>query len=197
MGSNVGGAVRKEGRSPGAGKLILLKPESQIPDATLVTRVLDGDHGAFEILVRRHQGALYRRARWMGLDSDTAADLVQDALVKAFESLSTCRDRDRFKLWAGQILRNKCLDFFKSPARRGVDLRVTLPATDGNPEFEHDTGALRMRLQEALGILPEEQREAFLMKHAEDLSYEEMAELAAASVRAMQMRAHRARHVMK
>lgn len=185
--------MREESRSALAGKLAVLNPELQISDATLVNRTLDGDQGAFEVLVRRHQSALFRRARWMGLDHDTASDMVQDSLIKAYESLGTCRAPDRFKLWVGRILRNKCLDFLKSAARRGVVLVSHPPTASGNAEFEHDTQTLRKRLNEALAVLPEEQREAFLMKHGENLSYEEMAELTGTSVSAMKMRVHRAR----
>jgi RNA polymerase sigma-70 factor (ECF subfamily) len=189
--------VREQNRSALAGKLVVLDPELQVPDSTLVKRTLDGDQGAFEVLVRRHQSALFRRARWMGLDHDTASDMVQDSLIKAYESLGTCRDPERFKLWVGRILRNKCLDFLKSAARRGVVLEVAVPAASGNAEFDHDTPTLRKRLNEAFAVLPEEQREAFLMKHGENLSYEEMAELAGTSVSAMKMRVHRARQSLR
>lgn len=189
--------MREESRSALAGKLFVLNPGPQIPDATLVHRTLDGDQGAFEALVRRHQSALYRRARWMGLDHDTASDMVQDSLIKAYQSLATCRDRDRFKLWVGRILRNKCLDFLKSAARRGVVLESHPPNSYGNAEFEHETQTLRKRLNEALAVLPEEQREAFLMKHGENLSYDEMAELTGSSVSAMKMRVHRARQSLR
>jgi len=87
------------------------RPAVEISDAAFVARVLNGERDAFEILVRRHQAFLFRRARWMGLDADTAADLVQDALIKAYQNLSTCREPDRFGFWVGKILRNLCLDF--------------------------------------------------------------------------------------
>jgi RNA polymerase sigma-70 factor (ECF subfamily) len=133
----------------------------------------------------------------MGLEADTAADMVQDAFVKAYESLKTCRDPNRFRVWVGQILRNKCLDFLKSAGRRSVPLSLSLPASSGNPEMEQERSALREQLKQALATLPTEQREAFLMKHGEDLSYEEMAELTGASVSAMKMRVHRARELLR
>ena len=166
--------------------------DSEISDALLVAQVLNGDQSGFEILVRRHQAALFRRARWMGLDADTAADMVQDSLIKAYKNLWSCREPDRFGFWVGQILRNRCLDFLKSAARRSVPLPLFLPANHGNPELEAQRRTLGSRLTTALASLPEEQREAFLMKHAEGLSYDEMAALAHASVSAMKMRVHRA-----
>ena len=68
----------------------------EVPDAVLVARALKQDKCAFEVLVRRHQAALFRRARWMGLDADTAADMVQETLVKAYQNLESCRDASRF-----------------------------------------------------------------------------------------------------
>ena len=171
--------------------------DREIPDATLVALVLDGDRAAFEPLVRRHQASLFRRARWMGLDTDTAADMVQDSLVKAYESLGSCRDPARFGCWAGRILRNRCLDFLKSAARRGVPLPLSLPANDGDPVLEEERSRLRTRLNAALATLPQEQREAFVMKHGEGLSYDEMAQLSDASVSAMKMRVHRATETLR
>jgi RNA polymerase sigma-70 factor (ECF subfamily) len=170
---------------------------SQGEDAELVARVLSSDTRAFEDLVLKHQTALFRRARWMGLEPDAAADLVQDTFIKAYESLGTCRDPSRFYVWVAQILRNKCLDFFKSASRRVVPLSLSIPADWGNPELEQSRNALRTRLIDVLAALPEEQREAFLMKHGDDMSYEEMAELTGASVSAMKMRVHRARDLLR
>jgi RNA polymerase sigma-70 factor, ECF subfamily len=177
--------------------VVLGRPAVEISDSVLVARVLNGERDAFEILVRRHQAFLFRRARWMGLDADTAADIVQDALIKAYQNLSTCREPDRFGFWVGKILRNQCLDFLKSAARRSVPLSPLLAANYGNPEVEEQRSTLRNRLMAALALLPLEQREAFLMKHGEGLSYDEMAELTNVSVSAMKMRVHRATELLR
>ena len=169
----------------------------EIPDGMLVTRVLAGDRGAFELLIRKHQASLFRRARWMGLDADTSSDMVQDTLVKAYTNLGSCRDPNRFGYWIGRILRNRILDFLKSADRRGIPLSPSLPANCGDPELEEVRSTLRNLLQDALAALPAEQREAFLMKHGEGCSYDEMAELADTSVSAMKMRVHRARETLQ
>ena len=171
--------------------------EIEMADEILVARAQKGDHNAFEILVRRHQAFLFRRARWMGLDTDTAADMVQDTLVKTYECLRGCRERNRFRAWVGQILRNRCLDFLKSAARRSVPLPLFLPSSHGNPELEEQRSTLRNKLSNALAMLAQEQREAFLMKHGEGLSYDEMAELTGLSVSAMKMRVHRASETLR
>jgi RNA polymerase sigma-70 factor (ECF subfamily) len=181
-----------------AAEFINAPPRKQVDlsDAMLVECVLKGDQAAFELLVQRHQAALFRRARWMGLDAETAADMVQDTLVKAYQNLRQCRDRDRFGFWAGRILRNRVLDFLKSAERRGVRLSLCLSDVP-DPELEHARTNLRSALHEALALLPDEQREAFLLKHVEGCSYEEMADLAETSLSAMKMRVHRARETLR
>jgi RNA polymerase sigma-70 factor, ECF subfamily len=193
LGRRIGGSMSIKPPSTDAWtETVGIYPDDETADGTLVALVLDGSQDAFEILVRRHQAVLFRRARWMGLDSDTAADMVQDSFINAYKNLASCRDPDRFGFWVGKILRNRCLDFLKSAAARNVPLPLFVPATDGNPEIEEQRSKLRDQLKAALAMLPDEQREAFLMKHAEDLSYDEMAELTGASVSAMKMRVHRA-----
>ena len=131
------------------------------------------------------------------MDPDTAADLVQDSLVTAYERLGSCRSPERFGIWVGRILRNRCLDHLKSAARRGLPLHPFLPDSGRGPDGDAEGNALRRQLNEALATLPAEQREAFLMKHGEGRSYDEMADLAEASVSAMKMRVHRAREALQ
>ena len=165
-------------------------------DGALVRRVLDGDRRAYEHLVRRHQGALYRHARGMGLDPDTAEDMVQETLVRAYASLPECRDGAAFRAWAFRILRNRCLDHFKNIRRRDVPLELASP--DGAEGFgEVPSTELRHELDDALGRLSPLLREAFLLKHEGGYSYDELAEIADTSPSAVKMRVHRAREELR
>ena len=166
-------------------------------DAELVRSVLAGQTDAYAVLVRRHQEALYRHARAVGIDRDTAEDMVQEALVKAYERLDRCREPDRFGLWARRILRNRCLDHLKSPStRRSAPLSDRLRAPD-DPHQRLEIGSIGEALDSALEALPPEQREVFLLKHVECHSYEEIAEMVGASVSALKMRVHRARELLR
>lgn len=170
----------------------------ELGDAALVARVLDGEDEAYAELVRRHQGPLYGHARGMGLDRDTAEDLVQDAFVRAYTRLDTCRDRDRFGLWLFRIFRHRCLDHVKSPRRRTVPVEdVELHAERGLPERDALMSELRDDLARHLGELPHDLREAFLMKHHEGRSYDEMAEALDAAPGTLRMRVHRAREALR
>ena len=166
-------------------------------DAALVEQVLAGDREAFSFLVRRHQDELYRYARNLRLDHDSAADLVQEAFVTAYTRLGQCSDPARFRFWLFRILRNRCLDFLRDIRRRSVPLEDVSLVARGTPADETSGSELRDTLAQALDALSPDLREAFLMKHHEGRSYQEMAELAEASVPAMKMRVHRARETLR
>ena len=165
-------------------------------DAKLVARARAGSHRAYERLVRRHQGALFRHARGMGLDRDTAEDMVQEALVKAYTGLAGCRDGAAFRAWVFRILRNCCLDHFKNIRRLDVSLEEASPegaegfGTAPSTELSHE-------LDDALGRISPLLREAFLLKHEAGYSYDEMAEIAETSPSAVKMRVHRAREELR
>lgn len=174
------------------------EPSGEPGDAALVRRVLEGDREAYSALVTRHQDDLFRYARSMDIDADTARDLVQDAFVKGYTSLASCRDPEHFGTWVFRILRNRCLDWLKNVRRRRVPLDdVVLPDGREGPDGEVALEELGDRLRRALDGLTPDLRDAFLLKHLEERSYDEMAELAGASVSAMKMRVHRAREALR
>ena len=161
-------------------------------DAAVVQRVLGGDTDAFGLLVARHQGRGARFAQAMLGDRQDAEEALQDAFVRAFRSLRTCRDPERFGAWFLQILVNRCRTRGSLTSRRaGV--------------FVHDDGVLetaaarpahdaewREEINRALAQLDALQREAFLLKHVDGLDYEAMARLTGARVPALKMRVKRA-----
>ncbi len=168
-----------------------------VMDAQLVMRVLDGDLDAYAGLVHRHQDAIYRHARGLGLDHDTSVDVVQDAFVKAYDRLSDCREGANYKAWLFRICRNLCFDEL-----RNVRRRMTIPMSDVElVEALQDPAAgpdeMTLTLREALERVPSALREAFLLKHDAGYTYEEIAELTEASPSAVKMRVHRAREALR
>jgi len=157
-----------------------------------VTAVL---HGDFAQLVSRHQDSLYRYGRGLGLDHDTALDLVQEAFVKAHERRGQCRDPERVRSWLFRIFRNAMLDWARNVRRTEVPLLdVEEPAGDEDFAERH---ALREAIGSALASLPPILREAFLLRHELGHSYEEIAELTGTSLSAAKMRVARARETLR
>lgn len=168
-------------------------------DADLIQRIVRGDRDAYALLVRRYQEPLFRHAYGMVRDADTAADLVQDSFVKAYGSLHTCQDPSRFGAWVFQILRNRCRDHLKAPRRRTVPIedQDLLPSASADPLRLLEQSETGREIEDALAALPEDQREAFLLKHVEELSYEEMSKRLGAGVSALKMRVMRAREALQ
>lgn len=164
-------------------------------DAELIAAVLAGDVEAFSGLVRRHEDTCIRFAvRMLGSRVD-ADDALQSAFMRAFRGLRNCREPDRFGGWLYHIVVNECRTYASRQRRR--ELRFT-SATDAieravapgsEPEEDADVGG---HIENALGMLPADQREAFLLKHVEELTYDEMAEMTGVSVSALKMRVKRA-----
>lgn len=169
-------------------------------DAAVIARVRAGDREAYRILVRRYQDGLYRHALRMIGHADTAADLVQGALVKAYSHIHRCRDPERFGAWLFRILANRCKDHLKSRRRRDVSLdsmEMSTARSAENPALDAERLELRELLGRALEKLPYIQREAFLLKHVEGLSYEEISERLDVSIPALKMRVLRAREALR
>lgn len=171
----------------------------QETDGALVARILAGNSAPFAILVRRYQESLFRYAHGMAGDGDAAADLVQDAFIKAYRNLEGCQNPDRFGAWVFRILVNSCKDYLRSPRRRRESLSDDLPATatDADPGLTFEQGELQTAINAALAALPFAQRQAFLLKHVEGHSYEEMAEMVGVSIPALKMRVLRAREALQ
>lgn len=168
-------------------------------DADVIARVLDGEKQEFEHLVGRYQQALYRHAVSIVLDHDVAADMVQDAFVRAYLNLRDCRDPSRFKPWLFKTLRNRCLDHLKDASRRNVRLddvaEPTMDEAKGPGELA-ERREVRIGIRRALAQLPPALREAFVLHYVDGMPYEAMAELLDASVSALKMRALRAREAL-
>jgi RNA polymerase sigma factor CnrH len=167
----------------------------RVPDAAALARALAGDEDAFAVLVWRHQNALYRYGRGLGIDHDTALDLVQDTFVKAFARRDQCRDSDKFRSWLFRIFRNTMLDWAKNVRRTEVSMMDVDDPADDQDLAERQ--ALRQALGAALAALPLILREAFLLRHALGYPYEEIAAIAGISLSAAKMRVARARDALR
>lgn len=161
-------------------------------DGDIVRAVLAGDRERYAQLVERYRDRYARYAAQMLGSTDAAEDAVQDAFVRAFDQLAQCQDPDKFVGWFFLILRNRCF-----AEQRRNRTKAPLEAADGVAAADRsdsgtETAERRRALQVALLELTPEQREVFVLKHVEGLSYGEIAERLSTSVPSLKMRMHRA-----
>jgi len=177
----------------------------------LVVRAQTGDGSAFEELVRRHGPRVYRLARYLcSGHAEDAEDTFQNALLKAYRRLATFRGEAQFSTWLTRIAVNECLLHWRGQRRERnwVHLdepveqeHITLPleintAVDGpeeDPEKEYARLEFRAVVEQCLTCLPDSSRVAFLLRHMEGLSTQEIAERLGQSAPATKSQVRRAR----
>ena len=167
------------------------------PDADVIARILAGDGDAFGILVRRHEAGLLRFATRMLGSPDAAADAVAEALIRAYRHLASLDDPTRFRTWLYRIVANRCKSHLGRRSAQRVSLEEAAPVPDPHDgEAELERAEQLGLVERALRTLSSEKREAFLLKHVEGLSYEEMAALTGERIPTLKMRVHRAREAL-
>jgi RNA polymerase sigma-70 factor (ECF subfamily) len=163
-------------------------------DATVVAAVLAGETDAFSVLVGRYRDAYARYAvRMLGSLAD-AEDALQLAFVRAYRHLDRCRDPGRFGAWLHRIVVNECRTLAHRRDRR--ERRHSFPDFEFDAQLDErpeGDALLREEIQRALDTLDVGQREAFILKHVEGLSYEEMTQITGVGESALKMRVKRAR----
>lgn len=163
------------------------------PDAKLVADVLAGDLDAFTRLVQRYRDAHMRFAvRMLGNRFD-ADEALQLAWLRVYRHLDQCTDPTRFEHWVFSIVINQCRTVAFRRTRR--ERRLVTDPIALELASAQETSDWRLTLEEverALDELDRDHREAFVLKHVEQLTYEEMAEITGAGVSALKMRVKRA-----
>ncbi len=174
----------------------------RLDDATLVARVRDGDRWACEALFRRHLPVVHRVVTRMLQDRTEAEDVCQDAFVTAFEKIDTLEQPAAFKGWLLRIaVRRVQRRYRKLAVLRAVGLHqtedpVTLEALaqDG---CEAETRAELAMLDRTLARVPAKARMAWLLRHVEGLTLEEVGEACGCSLATAKRRIRAAHDVVQ
>ena len=153
-------------------------------DAAVVARVCAGDRDAFRLLVDRHARTIFRLAcRMVGSEQD-ADDVVQETFLRAYRQIGRFESRANFGTWLYRIAVNCSLDLLRQRPRRAEEQPVEDPAdpvadyADCAPAASPERMALGAEVQAkvdaALGALSGAERAAFLLRHFEGQSIEEI-----------------------
>ena len=166
-------------------------------DTEVVARVLGGDREAFGLVIRRYETGLLRFATRMLGSRDVAADAVAEGLVRAYSHLASCRDPSRLRTWLYRIVANRCKSYLSRRGVGDVPLEEAPPVADSTDNEASLERAEQLALvAQALARLSPDKREAFVLKHVEGLSYQEMAAVTGERIPTLKMRVHRAREAL-
>lgn len=173
-------------------------------EAAIVRKVLGGDANAFETLVLEYEKNVYNIALRMTGNSEDAADMTQEAFIKAYNSLQSFRGDSKFSVWLYRIVSNVCLDFLRSKNRRptvslsvedddGEDAQLDVADESQSPELLLDRKLTRDSVRRGLDSLPPDYRQILLLREIQGLSYDEIAQALSLEVGTVKSRIFRAR----
>ena len=168
------------------------------PDAELIARWKAGDQRAASELVERHASALARFAVSCGMRDDIE-ELVQDTFVRAFGSLDGFRGDSSFRTWLFTIERHLVMDRRRAEKRKPVGLEIEEDdaATEYDALDEVVAGEAESQVLAAVQRLTPTQREVFMLRVTEGLSYKEIAEAVGTTEGAARVHYHNALRTMK
>lgn len=168
-------------------------------DAELVRQARLGNTDAFARLVGRHERSMLVLAYARTKCAATAADVVQDSVLRCWRKLAELRDADRFVYWLGTTVRHLSVNALRSPARRmqlvGDDRLDHHPGDD--PTQDVVRADQDRRLREAIAGLDEPSAAVLMLKYFDNLSSKQIAELLDLTPAAVDMRLTRARQALK
>ena len=173
-------------------------------EAAIVRKVLGGDANAFETLVLEYEKNVYNIALRMTGNSEDAADMTQEAFIKAYNSLQSFRGDSKFSVWLYRIVSNVCLDFLRSKNRRptvslsvedddGEDAQLDVADESQSPELLLDRKLTRDSVRRGLDSLPPDYRQILLLREIQGMSYDEIAQALSLEVGTVKSRIFRAR----
>ena len=174
-----------------------------IPDDFALVRASQrGDGEAFGLLVSRHARSIFSvTLRMLGSPAD-AEDVAQETFVAAFKSLQGFQCDAKFSTWLYRIAVNKCTDWLR--ARRpdisfdpsGDAGVIPDTANEETPHWHLERAELASELDHAIQALPHIYRESFVLRHIEDLGYDEMSEILGVHRDTLKMRVYKARTLL-
>ena len=154
----------------------------------VILQVQQGDANAFEALVTAYQKQVYSLAlRTVGNPED-AADLSQEAFLRAYRSIGSFRGDSKFSVWLYRLTTNICIDFLRSKGRKPT-VSLTMENDDEetqeldvaddrfDPEENFQRAELQRAVQRGLNSLPEEFRTILILRELEGMSYAEIGEI--------------------
>ena len=183
------------------GGLAYARDMARTEDSALMLRYAqDGDVDAFETLYRRHKDPVFRYLKRHCRHTETAEDLFQEVWGKLIRSRENYRPTAKFTTFLYRVAHNCFIDFLRRNKRHegSVEFNEDLHEASGrSPDDEAERNLARRRLDTALKDLPDEQRDAFLLREECGLSLDEIATVTSSNREAVKSRLRYANQKLK
>ena len=179
---------------------------ASVADRDLVATAVSGLEGSFEELVRRYQRPISAYVYRMVGNYESALDLTQEIFIKVYSSLERYRAEFKFSTWIYKIAHNAAVDHLRRTATReqslvvgpeGDQFDLPIESTRLSPEQESERRERRVEIETVVRALPSNYRELIILRHSQDLSYEEIVEVTGLPLGTVKNRLFRAREMMR
>lgn len=169
-------------------------------EAELVAAGQSGDQDAFALLVQLHQRRVFNLVFRILQNYEEANEITQETFLAAWQGLPSFRGDARFSTWLYRIAYNSCLKQLEARKRE----KVLREAIQENQELqgkstsaEIETRASQELVREQLSHLPAKYRAVLVLRHLQEMTYEEMAEILAVPIGTIKTHLFRARNLLK
>lgn len=175
-------------------------------DADLIVKAIDGREEGFEELVRRYQrpivGYIYR----MLSDYDASLDVSQEVFIKVYKSLDKYSSEYKFSTWLYRIAHNATIDHIRRNSQNLQSLetesddgayQMQLESSLPTPEQNQERKEWKSEIESVVKCLPSAYRQLILLRHTQELSYDEIAEVTNLPLGTVKNRLFRAREMMR
>ena len=163
-------------------------------DAVWVSRCLQGDSSAFEVLVQRYQRIVFSVAYRLTANQEDARDIAQNAFLRAYERLDSFDTNRKFFSWIYKIAVNESLNYRRAHKPHEPIERALPIAVAGDPVDRLETSD---RIQVALMSLAPEYRELIVLKYFVELSYDEISDVVGIAEKTVKSRLFSARQQLE
>jgi len=177
-------------------------------DLKLIRRCKRGEEAAFQEVLQRYRGPVYNLCWRMARNDEDARDLTQEVFIKVFSLLDRYDEQYAFSSWLFRIATNHCIDHLRRQRLRflsverdgGLDedeAEMQIPDTGPEPDVVLQRREALEKLEEVIAELPPHYRVITLLRHDQQLSYEEIAESLQLPLGTVKARIHRARNMIQ
>jgi RNA polymerase sigma factor (sigma-70 family) len=182
-----------------------MKNFEQYSDMEVIQKILNGEVGLFEILIRRNNSFLYRTGRSYNYNHEDVQDLMQDTYIAAYTNLSKFSYLSSFKTWIIKIMLNNC---FKKQQKHGFKNEITneiseksIPMFSSQPHTDATSLVLNSELnrviEAALKLVPIDYRLVFSLREVSGLSVRETADVLNITEANVKVRLNRAKAMLR
>ncbi|SOE20963.1 RNA polymerase, sigma subunit, ECF family [Spirosomataceae bacterium TFI 002] len=163
----------------------------RVNESELVSAYIRGDKNAFNILVERYKSKIYTTIYLVVKDQYVAEDLMQDTFIKAIKTLKNGRynEEGKFLPWILRIAHNLAIDYFRRAKRYpsvvfedGSNVFNSLSFSENTIEDKQVQKETHDHLRDLIKKLPDQQREVLIMRHYEEMSFQEIADSTGVSI---------------